>query len=288
MFKTTIQQQRKLIDICYKMSFELEEDFIDRAKRIAKIDQGVYDLMEMWFMSRDGIEKDDIMDLLTQSIMDYENGENMNRDEMNTIEETEAREKEISMKISSWEPKKHFENISISFVEGEESWLKHVFIDYATGTDFQRAVAIGMIVRHGYFSKEVCEYIRDLSKEDLDSLETSAFIQVYDLMETIDEGSSDSDVWTKLLREELECAATILDICGRFKFSYDLMNYDMRIRKYIESCWETPVWFRELQVLTYIDEWWAIDKFIDLSKVKSGKIGEGDIYQDADYYRDNY
>jgi len=72
-FKTTPEQVMKLASIMVEMEASgLERDFIVAASDIARTDQGVYDLMELWLDSSvDSGERDEIVADLQESIDDY-------------------------------------------------------------------------------------------------------------------------------------------------------------------------------------------------------------------------
>lgn len=72
MFKTTPEQQSRLFEIADQMEkVGLECLFIFKAFMLAAIDQGVYDLMVLWFEEKDLIERQEIINDIQKSIDDY-------------------------------------------------------------------------------------------------------------------------------------------------------------------------------------------------------------------------
>jgi DNA-binding phage protein len=71
-FKTTPEQILNLASIMVEMrNVGLEHAFIVKASKLAESDQGVYDLMELWFAESDDSEREEIVADIQESIDDY-------------------------------------------------------------------------------------------------------------------------------------------------------------------------------------------------------------------------
>ena len=72
LFKTTSDQVLNL----YTMSLEMkdhgiDQSFIDEIIRLAAFDQGIYDLVEMWYFSHSVSERELIMHDIESCVSDY-------------------------------------------------------------------------------------------------------------------------------------------------------------------------------------------------------------------------
>ncbi len=73
LFRTTPEQKLQLASIVVEMmAAGLERDFIVQASELARVDQGVYDLMELWRdAAGDAAERAEVIADLQESIDDY-------------------------------------------------------------------------------------------------------------------------------------------------------------------------------------------------------------------------
>lgn len=72
-FKTTPDQTLNLASIMVEMkNAELNNEFIVKASDLARIDQGIYDLMALWLVAtKEPSERDEIVADIQDSIDDY-------------------------------------------------------------------------------------------------------------------------------------------------------------------------------------------------------------------------
>jgi len=73
LFQTTEEQKVKLADIiCDMVASNIDIEFITKINKIAKYDQGVFDLMEIWSNSKNDLnERKEIIKDLQDAIDDY-------------------------------------------------------------------------------------------------------------------------------------------------------------------------------------------------------------------------
>jgi len=72
LFKTTPKQAMKLASIMVKMDAAgLDRNFIVTASKLARTDQGVYDLMALWHTTKDDSERDEVVADIQESLDDY-------------------------------------------------------------------------------------------------------------------------------------------------------------------------------------------------------------------------
>lgn len=72
-FKTTAEQSMNIASIMFEMNrANLDHKFIMKASELARIDQGVYDLMALWLGAPAGsTERDEIVVDIQEAIDDY-------------------------------------------------------------------------------------------------------------------------------------------------------------------------------------------------------------------------